>query len=304
MSVDREALKEAIRAAMAELDREKTSETSEKASENFSQKTSESFAGKASDPESCDCNTCKPRHRPRVPIFDAKDLEGVRSSTPARLVQGRTGTRYLTEAYVGLRAEHATAIDAVQSEVPESLPAALGCISLQSKCKTREEFLLMPDLGRRLNDESAARLEKEATRGVDVQIICGDGLSAWALEENGPRLVPALKAAITSQGLTVGTPIFVKFARVGVQDDIGARTQAKATVILVGERPGLGTGDSLSIYSAYGPRLGQDNAEKDCISNIRPLGLPPEDAARQCADLLKRSFAAGGGGLKLVRENR
>ena len=87
----------------------------------------------------------------------------------------------------------------------------------------------------------------------------------------------------------------------GVQDEIGVILQARCTVILVGERPGLGTGDSLSIYTAYGPRLGQDNAEKDCISNIRPLGYKPEVAARECAALLRRTFAAGGGGVKLTQ---
>ena len=286
MNLDRETLKEAIRAAMLEMERE--AERPARAAP---------IASEAAP-------VGRPRPRPRVPVFDPRDLEAVRKASPARLAQGRTGTRYLTEAYVGLRAEHAIALDAVQSEVAESLPAQLGCISLQTQCRSREEYLLMPDHGRKLDAASASKLEKEASRNVDVQLICGDGLSAWALEENGPRLVPALKAAIESKGLKVGQPLFVRFARVGVQDEIGVRTQARATVILVGERPGLGTGDSLSIYSAYAPRLGQDNAEKDCISNIRPQGLPPEEAARECAELLARSFAAGGGGLHLVRSNR
>jgi len=283
MAIDRDELREAIRAAMAELERE-----------------SERPVRAVPTAEVCADGVCKPRQRPRVPVFDPRDLEAVRSASPARLAQGRTGTRYLTEAYVGLRAEHAIALDAVQSEVSDGFPAQLGCIALKSRCTSREEFLLMPDLGRRLDDASAAKLEKEGTRNVDVQIICGDGLSAWAIEENGPRLLPALKKALEGKGLKVGQPIFVRFARVGIQDDIGVRTGARSTVILVGERPGLGTGDSLSIYAAYGPRLGQDNAEKDCISNIRPLGLPPEEAARECAEIMARSFAAGGGGLKLV----
>ena len=89
-----------------------------------------------------------------------------------------------------------------------------------------------------------------------------------------------------------------------MQDEIGVLTQAKSTIILVGERPGLGTGDSLSIYTAFGPKLGQDNAEKNCISNVRDLGIPPLEAARECATLMKRTFAAGGGGLNLVRPLR
>ncbi len=212
MAIDRDELREAIRAAMAELERE-----------------SERPARAAPAAADCADGVCKPRPRPRVPVFDPRDLEAVRSASPARLAQGRTGTRYLTEAYVGLRAEHAIALDAVQSEVSEGLPAQLGCIALKSRCSSREEFLLMPDLGRRLDEASAAKLEKEGTRNVDVQIICGDGLSAWAIEENGPRLLPALKGALESKGLKVGQPLFVRFARVGIQDDIGVRTGARAT---------------------------------------------------------------------------
>ena len=87
-------------------------------------------------------------------------------------------------------------------------------------------------------------------------------------------------------------------------DEIGETLGARSTAILVGERPGLGTGDSLSIYTAFGPALGQDNAEKDCISNIRPVGVPPAEAALECAQLMKRTFAAGGGGVHLTRSGK
>ncbi len=258
------------------------------------------FRGDAPAP-ACDDGVCRPRGKPKGRPFDERELDRVTRATPARLAQGRTGTRYLTSVYIGLRAEHAIALDAVRSEVPPDLPEKLGCLSLQSRCQDREEYLLYPDHGRRLDDESRARLEKEGTRGADVQLILGDGLTAWALEENGPRLVPALIAALEQERFKVGRPLFVKFARVGVQDDIGVLLGAKATAIFVGERPGLGTGDSGSLYTAYAPRLNQDNAEKDCISNIRPLGLPPEEAAKECATLLRRTFQAGGGGTRLVR---
>ncbi|MEW5851336.1 MAG: ethanolamine ammonia-lyase subunit EutC [Myxococcota bacterium] len=247
---------------------------------------------------------CKPRAVPRTTPFDDEELRALKASTPARLAQGRTGTRYLTHVYVGLRAEHAIALDAVHSTVPPALPKQLGCVELKTRCKDHAEFLLYPDQGRRLDDESRAKLEREGTRGADVVVICGDGLSAWALEHNGPALVPALVSALQAQGFKVGKPVFVQHARVGVQDEIGVILGAKATVILVGERPGLGTGDSLSIYTAYGPKLGQDNAEKDCISNIRPLGIPPVEAAHECATLLKRTFAAGGGGVHLTRSGK
>ncbi|MBI1944180.1 MAG: ethanolamine ammonia-lyase subunit EutC [Deltaproteobacteria bacterium] len=247
---------------------------------------------------------CAPRNAPRQVPIDPHEARRVVDATPARVVQGRTGTRYLTPAYLQLRAEHAIALDAVHSSVPPEWPAKVGLVALRSRCKDLAEHLLHPDHGRRLDDESRAQLERTADRGVDVQLIAGDGLSARALLLQGAELVPALCRELAQVGLRVGKPLFVRHARIGVADEIGALTGARSTLIIVGERPGLGTGDSLSIYTAFKPRLGQDNAEKNCISNIRPLGLPPAAAARECALLLRRTFDAGGGGLHLVRPRR
>jgi len=241
-----------------------------------------------------------PEHRPLPPPRNTEALQKLVQLTPSRIATGRTGTRYLTESYLGLRADHAIALDAVESQVPDGWAEQQGWIALRTQAKDHSEYLLHPDLGRRLDAASKARCEKDADRGVDVQLIAGDGLSAVALLENGPPLVRALQAHLGAAGFKVGRPLFVKFARIGVQDEIGVLTGAKSTVILVGERPGLGTGDSLSIYTAYGPKLGQDNAEKDCISNVRELGFVPERAAARCAELMKKTFAAGGGGVKLT----
>jgi ethanolamine ammonia-lyase small subunit len=100
--------------------------------------------------------------------------------------------------------------------------------------------------------------------------------------------------------MSVGKPILARLARVGLQDDIGVLLGARATLICLGERPGLGTGDSLSIYLAIGPKLDQDNAEKNCISNIRPQGLSPEAAADLAAELIRRGLELGKGGLALA----
>ncbi|MCA2978687.1 MAG: ethanolamine ammonia-lyase subunit EutC [Myxococcaceae bacterium] len=241
-----------------------------------------------------------PRHRPLPAPRDAEALAALKASTPARIVTGRTGTRYLTSSYLGLRADHAIALDAVESEVPDGWAEQQGWLPLRTRAKDHAEFFLHPDLGRRLDDASKARCEKEADRGVDVQLLAGDGLSAYALLTNGPALVQALQRHLAGAGFRVGRPLFVRYARIGVQDEVGVLTQAKSTVIVVGERPGLGTGDSLSIYTAFGPKLGQDNAEKDCISNVRALGFAPERAAARCAALMRDTFAAGGGGVKLT----
>lgn len=232
---------------------------------------------------------------PRNPPF----FERIVASTPSRIGTGRAGTRYRTATYLELRTDHAVAKDAVYAEVPEGFAAQLGCIEVVSRCPDREHYLLHPNDGRRLSPDSRALLERDGTRGADVQIIVADGLAAPALLLNGPRLLPALESALAARGLSTGRPILAHMARVGLQDDIGVLLGARATLICVGERPGLGTGDSLSIYLTVGPALDQDNADKNCISNIRPAGLSPERSADMAADLLARGLAIGKSGLVL-----
>jgi ethanolamine ammonia-lyase small subunit len=244
-----------------------------------------------------------PHHRPLPAPRSSEALTHLKGLTPSRIVTGRTGTRYLTKSYLGLRADHAIALDAVESEIEDGWAETQRWLPLRTRAKDHAEFLLHPEQGRRLDDASRQRCEKDAQRGLDVQLIAGDGLSAHALRLNGPALLSALHTQLTAAGFRVGQPLFVKFARIGVQDEIGVLTQAKSTLIIVGERPGLGTGDSLSIYTAFGPKLGQDNSEKDCISNVRDLGFAPERAAARCTSLMKETFAAGGGGVKLTGGN-
>jgi ethanolamine ammonia-lyase small subunit len=237
-------------------------------------------------------------------VEDVGEVQRVVEASPSRLAQGRVGTRYTTSAYITLRAEHAIALDAVHSSVSADFAQKHGLVPLATKAKDHAEYLLHPDQGRRLNDESRERVQKEGTRGADVVVIVGDGLSAVAVEKQAPKLLPALIAALQAERFSVGKSLFVRHARIGVQDEIGVLLGARSTIILVGERPGLGTGDSLSIYTAFKPRLGQDNAEKNCISNVRDLGFPPAEAARECAKLMRRTFDAGGGGVHLVRPLR
>ncbi|MBF0312139.1 MAG: ethanolamine ammonia-lyase subunit EutC [Oligoflexia bacterium] len=234
--------------------------------------------------------------------YDRGDLlrERLISATPSRIAVGRTGTRYRTETYLKMRADHAIAKDAVYSEVSIDFVKKFNLLPLKSLCTDREEYLLFPNHGRRLEESSLALLHSHAIMNPDVQIIVGDGLSAWATEENLNELLPCLEQDLRAAGFSLGARLFVKFARVGVQDHIGVAVKAKATLILVGERPGLGSGDSLSIYIAYGPKLDQDNAEKNCISNIRKLGLLPAEASREALRILKHAFLHGRGGVANV----
>jgi ethanolamine ammonia-lyase small subunit len=229
--------------------------------------------------------------------LDDKLIEELLTQTPSQIAVGRTGTRFVTKDALAMRAGHAIAKDAVYAEVSPDFVAGLDCVELHSQNSDREDYLLYPNKGRRLNDESLVMLKSEGTSNVDVQIIIGDGLAAWAVERNVQELLPVLKQELTANGMTFGKVLFVRFARVGVQDPIGVELKAKATVIFVGERPGLGTGDSLSAYIAFGPKMDQDNAEKNCISNIRKLGIQPKDAAVETVLMLKRAFLIGKGGV-------
>ena len=236
----------------------------------------------------------------KTELLDEKLIQKLLDVTPSQIAVGRTGTRFLTKDSMAMRAGHAVAKDAVYSEVDDDFIAKLNCISLHSQNSNRENYLLNPDQGRRLNIESLGILAEQATHHVDVQVIIGDGLAAWAIERNAEELLPVLFRELQANGLSYGKLIFVRFARVGIQDEIGVNTGAKATVILLGERPGLGTGDSLSAYIAYNPKMDQDNSEKNCVSNIRKLGIQPTDAALEIVAILKRAFTTGKGGVSAL----
>jgi len=136
----------------------------------------------------------------RERIADPVEVQRVVEASPSRLAQGRVGTRYTTKAYVQLRAEHAIALDAVHSRIADDFATKLGLIPLATRAKDHAEYLLHPDQGRRLDDASRERLQKQGTMGADVVIIVGDGLSAVAVEKQAPTLLPALSSALKYYG--------------------------------------------------------------------------------------------------------
>lgn len=240
----------------------------------------------------------RPVHSVERPVYEAM-LPRLVSSTPSLVAVGRAGNRFRTDLYLRTREGQADARDAVHSEVPDDWPAQHELIPLQTRCRERHEYLLYPNRGRRLDDVSREAVAARRVSSPDVQLIVGDGLSPNAIVQNGAKTLTAMRAAFAAGGLRTGTDYYVKFARIGVADEIGVMTGARASVILVGERPGLGTGDSLSVYIAVNPRLDQDNAEKNCISNVRPIGIAPEEAAAQTVTIVKRGFEKGVGGVAL-----
>jgi ethanolamine ammonia-lyase small subunit len=256
-------------------------------------------------PKACDgaeghacTNDPRPIHAVDRPIDEAS-LQRLVALTPSQIAVGRAGNRFKTDLALRIREGHADARDAVHSEVDAGWAKANDCIPLQTRARDRQEYLLYPNQGRRLDAPSRAVVETFAGSRPDVQVIVGDGLSPNAITVNGAATLAALRRALSARGWRMGTTFFVKFARIGVADEIGVVTGARATVILVGERPGLGTGDSLSLYLAVNPKLDQDNAEKNCISNVRPIGITPTEAAALAVTILERGFERGCGGVAL-----
>jgi len=219
--------------------------------------------------------------RPERSAFAA---EAARHTT-ALLGIGHVGTRYATNVVLQFQAELAVAHAAVSAELPDGWAEANGFVGVTTRVGSHREFLLRPDLGRRLSDASLEIVRSRCERGVDVQLIVADGLSAVACIQTGKPLHDAVAAACRARGLRVGTPVAARFARVWLEDEIGQETGAKVAMILLGERPGLGTGDGLSAYVVHEPRIGNTDGDRNMISNIHARGAPPAEAAVRLAAL-------------------
>lgn len=209
------------------------------------------------------------------------------SATPARVLVGRAGAGYSTSTWLKLRADHAAARDAVHAELDlvrdfgEQRLCDLGLFWTQTEALTRADFLLRPDLGRRLSQDSRRSIDENCPRNVDLQVVIGDGLSATAVAKQAPALLDGLAIAAKEAGWQFGRPFLVRHCRVGVLNDIGDLLNPAVVVLLIGERPGLATADSLSAYMAYRPRAGHTDANRNLISNIHARGIGIDQALRR-----------------------
>jgi ethanolamine ammonia-lyase small subunit len=233
-------------------------------------------------------------------------LEAIRARTPARILVGRSGPGYRTATQLALRVDHASALDAVHAEL--DLVRDLGrafvdrwrLFEVASRAGSKAEFLMRPDLGRRLSEVSLDEVTRGCPRGADLQIVIGDGLSAAAVVSQVPALLPLLEQGASRLGWRFGRPFFVRHCRVGVLNDVGATLGAEVVVLLIGERPGLATAESLSAYMAYRPDSGQTDAHRNLISNIHARGVNPAEAASRIIALADRmrGFGSSGVGVK------
>lgn len=230
-------------------------------------------------------------------------LTELRRSTVARVCTGRAGPRPRTQALLRFLADHSRSKDTVLKEVPEEWVKAQGLLEVRSEISDKNLYLTRPDMGRRLCAEAVEALKAQCVANPDVQVVISDGLSTDAITVNYEEILPPLMAGLKQAGLKVGTPFFVRYGRVKIEDQIGEILGAKVVILLVGERPGLGQSESLSCYAVYSPRMATTvEADRTCISNIHQGGTPPVEAAAVIVDLAKRMLEQKASGINMTRE--
>jgi ethanolamine ammonia-lyase small subunit len=231
------------------------------------------------------------------------------SRTTARIGRGRAGASLPTREVLAFDLAHALARDAVHAHVDRAGLAralahpGLATIEVESQAVDRQTFLRQPDAGRRLSESSVARLTEAAVESCDLAIMIGDGLSAAAVDGHAAPLVEAFLPHAARLGLSVAPIVLAEGARVALGDAVGAALRARLAVVIIGERPGLSAADSLGIYLTYDPKPGRNDAERNCISNIRPGGLPPETAAAKLAWLVDAALGRRLTGVALKDES-
>ena len=211
----------------------------------------------------------------------------MKERTPARLGSGKAGPRYKTLTMLRFRADHAAAQDAVFSQVPEDFAAKNGMAEVQTKCHDKDEYLTRPDHGRCFDEENQKKIRAAIPGTPRVQIVVGDGLSSAAITANAMDCLEAIREGLKLKGIDPGTPIFVRYCRVGAGDAIGDVVGCELVCMLVGERPGLVTDKSMSAYITYKPRTGVSESARTVVSNIHAQGPPAVEAGAHIAGLIE-----------------
>ena len=247
-----------------------------------------------------------PDSRKRILLQNPRDAEALarmKTRTNARIGVGRAGARYNTQTLLTLRADHAAARDAVFLDVDQKILDGLGLFTVESRCKSKNEFLTRPDLGRQLTEEACEKIRASCVLNPDIQIFAADGLSSTAISANLPDLLPCLLDGLKNKRLVVGTPFFVKNGRVGIMEPVSELLGARVICVLIGERPGLATAESMSAYIAYNARVGMEEALRTVGSNIHASGVPAVEAGAYLAKLLCRVHEAKASGINLRERN-
>ncbi len=239
-------------------------------------------------------------------------IERIRARTPARVLAERTGAAYRTATQLELRHAHAAARDAVRAEL--DLQRDLGAefvrqwnlFAVSTMAASKDEYLRRPDLGRRLDPNARTQLAARCASRCDLQVVIGDGLSVTAVSTQVPPLLPLIVGKIAEKARPLdwklGQPFVVHYCRVGVMNDVGELLKPKVVVLLIGERPGLATAESLSAYMAYQPRVGHNDSHRNLISNIHARGVSADAAASRIIGLAEQMMQRQTSGVELKEE--
>jgi ethanolamine ammonia-lyase small subunit len=231
----------------------------------------------------------------------------IRAHTPARLLEGRSGAAYRTATQLELREAHAAAKDAVRAELDlqrdfdAQFIKRWNLLEVCTEARTKDEYLMRPDLGRRFSEDSKTQLQAHP-RGADLQVAIGDGLSVTAVSRQAPGLLEMLHSLSEERGWKAGQPFVIHHCRVGILNEIGTTLNPQVVVLLIGERPGLATAESISAYLAYRPNAGHTDADRNLISNIHPRGVSTNDAALRIVNLAERMMRERISGYQLREE--
>jgi ethanolamine ammonia-lyase small subunit len=240
-----------------------------------------------------------------IPSDLSETLQKIRARTPARILMGRAGAAYPTNVQLELREAHAAARDAVRDErnllslFDEEFVRHWELFEVQTQATGKDEYLLRPDLGRQFSEPSRLKIQESCPRGADLQIVIGDGLSVPAVARQVPELLPLLYAHAKAAEWKAGRAFAIHYCRVGILNEIGELLAPRVVVLLIGERPGLATAESLSAYLAYFPRKGHTDADRNLISNIHARGVSATEAAARILNLAEQMMQAGKSGYAL-----
>lgn len=297
--MDQKQIEEIVRSVMASMGQPQTAAAAPEATvtkcANRCEVAAESCALDLGSPEAKGWIGVQQPHRAEV-------LAELKRSTAARVCTGRAGPRPRTLALLRFLADHSRSKDTVLKEVPEEWVKTQGLLEVRSEISDKNLYLTRPDMGRRLSPEAIDALKAQCVANPDVQVVVSDGLSTDAITVNYEEILPPLLSGLKQAGLKVGTPFFVRYGRVKIEDQIGEILGAKVVILLVGERPGLGQSESLSCYAVYSPRVATTvEADRTCISNIHQGGTPPVEAAAVIVDLAKRMLEQKASGINMTR---
>lgn len=228
-----------------------------------------------------------------------EDYLQMKAKTSARVGVWRAGPRYKTEMLLRFRADHAVAMDAVFTDVSEEILAEMNLFTVKTKCKDKDEYLTRPDLGRKFDEEEVAVMKEKCKMNPQVQVIVADGLSSTAIEANIRDILPVIFQGLEGYGIKAGTPFFIKYGRVPSMDVVSEVIGADVTCLLVGERPGLATGESMSAYITYKGTVGMPEARRTVVSNVHQGGTAAVEAGAHIAHILKEILDQKKSGLEL-----